>query len=765
MAVTLGTDWKKVCEVSTKVTQNITGYTRLYMKYGNRSGLNDTIYYEIRQLAYNPYGSYFAWQWGSAIAWSIKSGNTTKANGSFTQSAIYSTKTDSTANEVVRANGSYVQAHNSDGTFSDTLTFTAPIYNSSYNTTGDIVLPNIAVNPTLVINSAGVWTVNYGASINYTLGSTNGRTIKLQYSTNNSTWTDWHTKNADGTYSYALPSLLSSFPNTYTPTMYFRAITSDGNYSSGSKSKQVTIDSNIKPSISSVVINPVNTYSVLTNNNLFVKNLTKPRITTTASAYANGGATLSQYDLTALEGYNSSVSKTNVGNNYTYGTAFQKSGSYTATVKVIDTRGGNVSKTSSAITVIDYYNPSITSVSVQRCLQNGTLSDTGTYCKLSVTYKIAPITSGGTNYNTKSLKYKIGSGSWTTISISSYNTTITQVIGGSLSTNSSYQISVQLQDLTTTVTQVVTLPTSFVLVSKRAGGKGIAFGKIAESDNMAIDLDVVVNKNKSINEINVNSLLLHYNNRQPHRAYTSTGGGVGWYKILRTPSTTNYHTKGILFSISGYNSSGDNAIADFSYYNNTNIRAKILCGDINPSHLGYIQNSDGTIDIYIYLRQIYNPIIITPLALYVEGTKTTEANEWDVWNTTYPEFVSETPTLTANFINLGNGKEVWSSTASSVNAQTIQDIDTTGYNYYEVLYVGTSNANTYYSTGKIPIGNACVLNFLTFASNAWYGGYRRVNVTSNSIAIEDCTFSSLASTSTATNNSRCVPKKIRLYKN
>ena len=480
MSVTLGTDWKKVCEASTKITQNITGYVRLYMKYGDRSGLNDTIYWEIRQFAYNPYGTYNAWQWLTPIAYSIKSGNTTKASGTIDQSNwIQSYSSDTTSNEVVKANGSYVQAHNSDGKFSATITLSAPIYNTTYTATGDIVLPDIAVNPTLVINSSTDMTTS-GSTINFTLGSTNGRSVKVQYSTNGSTWVDWKTKTADGTYSETLPSLLSSFPNTYTPIVCFRAIT--GNYSSGSKSKTITISSSIKPSITSVVINPVNTYTVLTNNNLFVKNLTKPRIVTTASAYTNGGATLSKYDLTALGGYNSSVSQANVGNNYSYGTAFQKSGSYTATVKVTDTRGGNVSKISSAITVIDYYTPSITSVTAQRCTSNGTLSDTGTYCKLSVTYKIAPITSGGTSYNTKTLKYKIGSGSWNTISISSYNTTVNTVIGGSLSTNSSYQISVQLQDLTTTVTQTITLPTSFVLVSKRNGGKGIAFGAIAESD-------------------------------------------------------------------------------------------------------------------------------------------------------------------------------------------------------------------------------------------------------------------------------------------
>ncbi len=481
---TLTTSFQKVCEVSTKLSSNLTGYTRLYMKYGNRSGLNDTIYYEIRQFAYNPYGTYFAWQWDTALAWSIKSGNTTKASGSFVQSAIYSSSTDSTSNEVVRASGSYVQAHNADGTFSDTLTLSAPIYNTIYSKSGDIILPNIAINPTLTITSVSNMTAS-GSSVNFTLGSTNGRSTKIQYSIKGTTWVDWKTKNADGTYTETLPNLLSSYKDSYTNTIFFRAFITSGSYSSGSKSKQFSIDSSIKVSISSVTISANNGNYSSALGNLFVQNITTPTITTSASA--GTGATISSYDLTALGGVSNFTTKTNIGTPYTYTAKFnQKGDSLTATVKVTDSRGSAsaASKPSSAYKVIEYFTPSITSFKVQRCTSNGTLSDTGTYCKLSVTYKIAPITSGSTSYNTKSLKYKIGGDSWTTISISSYNTTITQVIGGSLSTNNSYQISVQLQDLTTTVTQVVTLPTSFVLVSKRNGGKGITFGAIAENDDL-----------------------------------------------------------------------------------------------------------------------------------------------------------------------------------------------------------------------------------------------------------------------------------------
>lgn len=468
---TLTTTFQKIATTRYTVTGN--NELRLYAKYNsqNTSTLKTNVTFELRTQALS--GSFYS-EGNNAI---LKIDNVNKGTKN------YDIGTVTTSSEKTLTTWTFDISHTSAGTYSGTAQASANVYGDlNPSVSANFSLPNIAVNPTLTITSVGNMTTS-GASVKYTLGNTNGRSTKIQYSTNGTTWVDWKTKTADNTYTETLPNLLSSYKDSYTNTIYFRAYISS-TISSGSKSKQFSIDPSIKPSISSVVINPVNTYTVLTNNNLFVKNLTKPRITTTASAYSNGGATLKQYDLTALGGYNSSVSKTNVGNNYTYGTAFQKSGSYTATVKVIDTRKGNVSKTSSAITVIDYYTPSITSISVQRCTSNGTLSDTGTYCKLSVTYKIAPIKSGSTSYNTKSLSYSINNTTGS-ITLSSYNTTVSAVIGGgNLNTNSSYPVTVTLKDLTTTVTQTTTLPTSFVLVSKHTGGDGISFGAIAESSGL-----------------------------------------------------------------------------------------------------------------------------------------------------------------------------------------------------------------------------------------------------------------------------------------
>lgn len=469
----LTTSFQKVAEVSTKVTSNVTGYLRLYLKYGNRDIANnqDTIYYEIRQYAYNPYGNYDAWSWSGSLPFSIKNGSTALASGSYTQSAI---KSDGT--EKVRASGSWVQKHNDDGSFSATLTLSGYVYKTQLTTTGDISLPTIPVTPTLTINSASDMNTS-GSTISYTLGNTGGRSTKIQYSTNNSTWNDWQTKSANDTYSGTLPNLLSTYPNTDKPIVYFRATNAGG--TTAPISKEIKIDSSIKPSISSVTITPSNSISVLANANLFVKGLTKPIIKT--SATAGTGSSISSYDLISLGGYNSNVSKVGIGNNYTYDLAFQKSGSINATVRVYDKRNRYVDKTSSNINVIDYDTPSL-SISVSRCNQDGSKNTSGAYCKLVCKYNVYPIKNGSTNYNTKSLKYSLDDTNYVDININDYSGESTTIFGGDFATSKTYPIYARLQDLTTIVKVNTTLPSAETTVSKRAGGKGITFGQVATED-------------------------------------------------------------------------------------------------------------------------------------------------------------------------------------------------------------------------------------------------------------------------------------------
>ena len=488
MAITLTTSWQQILTF----TETIDGYSgnvrqTLYAKYSRSStqnnNLQSTISWELRTKVENGLtGAYY----GYSKAYSItsketsESSNITRYNGNINQGNINTT-------EKVLASGDWTQNHSSNGTCLVKINYSGYCYSVQKTGSVDIELPSIIVNPTLTINSSTNMTTS-GSTINYTLGSTNGRTTYIQYSLNNSTWNNLHSKTADGTYNVTLPNLLSSFPNTYTPIVYFRAITSNG-YSSGSKSKTITIDPSIKVNISSVTVSAVNHLTSL--GNLFVKGLTKPKITTVASA--GTGATISRYNLTEIGGYNSTPSVTNIGSEYIYENFLQQAGTKYAVVQVLDSRGNNSasSKASNYFEIIDYYNPSIQSLKAERCNQDGTLNDKGIYCKLTITYNIAPIPSAGNNYNKKKLYYSNNMGSsWVEIPINDYSGTVSLIIDGTYTVANSFVIYVQLHDINTIVTQYTTLPTSFVLVSKRAGGKAIAFGKISEaqSDEERVDI-------------------------------------------------------------------------------------------------------------------------------------------------------------------------------------------------------------------------------------------------------------------------------------
>ena len=333
-------------------------------------------------------------------------------------------------------------------------------------------------------------------SLTYVLGSTGGRSTKIQYSTNNSSWVDIESKSANGTYSTTIPSLLTSYPNTATPTIYFRATNTGG---TASTSKSSTIDSNIKPTMNSVALTSSTSYSVL--NGKFVRLLTKPVITSSASG--SNGSTISSYKLTALTGYSGATLPKTIAWQHNESQAFQKAGTATATVMATDSRGRTASKTSSNVSVIDYSYPTISSWSVQRCKPNGTPDEQGTNCLLKINYNVSPINDGTNNLNSFKVYYSLDGSTYREITTSAWNGTITEIITDEFDTAISYPIHIRLTDISTTINYNTILTSSKVLVSKHAGGEGITFGRVAEEDgfheylgahfhnNIYIDIDNV----------------------------------------------------------------------------------------------------------------------------------------------------------------------------------------------------------------------------------------------------------------------------------
>lgn len=157
---------------------------------------------------------------------------------------------------------------------------------------------------------------------------------------------------------------------------------------------------------------------------------------------------------------------------------YSAGGSYTA----------NTATTLYAVWELAYTPPRITNVSVSRCDLNGTVDEEGQCGLISYEWACDETCTDVTYY------YKTSSSSeWTTCNIDfpgdTGNTSGTEtgfVIGGDrLNNEVTYDIKITVRDLNGSSSTIVTLPSSKFAIDVKSGGTGIAFGKVAEIDNVA----------------------------------------------------------------------------------------------------------------------------------------------------------------------------------------------------------------------------------------------------------------------------------------
>lgn len=153
----------------------------------------------------------------------------------------------------------YTIAHNSDGTKSVTLqgswTTSHSTYISGGNASGSVTLPQI-VRASSVSNFTG--TLGTAGTITITRASTSF-THTLQYSFDNSNWTNIAT-NVGVSYSWTPNvSLISNFTNQKTKTGYLRCITYSGSTNVGSKTSTLTltVPNSVMDSVTATIGNAV----------------------------------------------------------------------------------------------------------------------------------------------------------------------------------------------------------------------------------------------------------------------------------------------------------------------------------------------------------------------------------------------------------------------------------------------------------------------------------------------------------------------------
>ena len=331
--------------------------------------------------------------------------------------------------------------------------------------------------PATTMGSAGTISISRASSsfthtLTYSFGSATG-TIATKTTSTSVSWTP-------------PTSLATQIPNSTSGTCTLTCYTYNGNTLVGTSTATValSVPASIKPTITGITATRVDG-TVPSSWGIYVQTKSKVTLAITGAAGA-GGSTISSYSIT---GGGLSYTQASVTTGF-----LNTSGSITFTGKVCDSRGRWSDEATVTITVVAYSAPRFNSYSTQRCTSAGASSSNGTYAKSTISFSYWSCS--GKNTITTAVAYKKSSeSSYTNAGVTF--TSGTQFIfgGGNLSVDYSYDIRFTLTDAFGTVTVVDSLSTASVLMDFKAGGTGLAVGKVSETDScfeVSEDWDVKV---------------------------------------------------------------------------------------------------------------------------------------------------------------------------------------------------------------------------------------------------------------------------------
>ena len=444
---------------------------------------------------------------GSASGWVMTGGFKAVINGT----TVYSTSTDTRIqlyNGTSVASGTTKITHNADGTKSFSLSIEAGVYTYAVSVTasGTHTLDTIPRASTVSatntnLNSASTITITRASSsfthtLTYSFGSTTGTIVSKTTSTSVS-WTPALT-------------LANQIPNAVSGTCTITCDTYNGSTKIGSKTctLTLTVPASVKPTMTSVTATRVDG-DVPAAWAIYVQNKSKATVTINGAAGAYG-STISSYSISG-GGYSSTASSFTTG-------LLAASGTITFTAKVTDSRGRVSDAKTVSISVVAYSAPSFSSYISQRATSAGVINDDGTYIRGLISFSYA--TCSSKNTITCATYYKKSSAtSWTNANKSFSSGTAFTFGGGAISTESSYAVKYTITDAFTTVTIIDMVSTASVLMDFKAGGKGIAIGKVSEKDKtleIADSWELEVHGKKLIDYIYpIGSIYLSVNSTSP----------------------------------------------------------------------------------------------------------------------------------------------------------------------------------------------------------------------------------------------------------
>ena len=331
-------------------------------------------------------------------------------------------------------------------------------------------------------------------------------TYKLVLSYTGATSVSYDIAANTGSKTFTIPNTwLSALPNTTSATATATLTTYRGSTSLGSATKTfaVSVDSSVKPTVSSFTATHKSSNSTVTGWATYTQGYSYARLT--VSATAGTGASVSSIKFTG-PGINTTGTATTADTS-----VFDTSGTKTFTVTVTDSRGRTKSSTV-PVTVYAYSKPTINSIETYRCESDGTINNgSGANMIFKPHFRVSSVNSKN-SVQTKTLKWRLKGGAWNTYSGTITDNTFTSVVGsGNIGIASVYEVQLTVTDKLTSSTFTTTLP----------GASGIWYAQT----NDRLGLGSPPESANTIRSDWIPDIV-------PRRVYASLSS-AGWYRVLK----------------------------------------------------------------------------------------------------------------------------------------------------------------------------------------------------------------------------------------
>lgn len=395
--------------------------------------------------------------------------------------------------------------HNSDGTktLSVSASYTSGTASGTVAASASKALTTIARKSSLsvangTLGTALTLTISEQASamvhkLTYKCGSVSAYILGSPTSTSTALSTSWTPP----------PTLAAQNTTGTSVSITFYLYTYNGNTLIGTNTytKTFSIQASVKPSCTVSVSDPTGHAATYGG---YIKGISKFKVVVTPTI-AQGSA-IASYSTTA-NGVTYTASSFTTGVLKSYGTL-----TVSATVK--DKRG-RTGSASQSLTVLNYIQPAVDKLVVKRCNRNGIENDKGDHVLITFGATVTSLNNKNTaRYTLRYKKSTEDESAFSEVPMTDYNnvysvTDATHIFPAD--TGSSYDVELLISDAFFTgdnaVKSTTSASTAFTLIHWRQDGTGIAFGKIAEEENL-FDVGLPARFNESVygNVVGLNKL-------------------------------------------------------------------------------------------------------------------------------------------------------------------------------------------------------------------------------------------------------------------